>query len=197
MGVRRWLAALAVLGTVASAMLWREVPSTAATSGATGQDTTTLDDQVDLAVTVYNSDIALVRDTRNLTLPTGSFDLQFMDIAATVNPATVHFRSLTEPSRVSVLEQNWCYGAATAAVTRNKVQPERWLLRRDDGSVAGQVQAFVRRLPMHSPSTNSTYQMPASSWFRRSSTSYRATDTLAEPNRFAAAASIVVSICCA
>src|SRR4026209_1139800 len=30
-----------------------------------------------------------------------------MDIAATVNPATVHFRSLTEPSRVKVLEQNY------------------------------------------------------------------------------------------
>ena len=28
-----------------------------------------------------------------------------MDIAATVNPATVHFRSLTEPSRVSVVQQ--------------------------------------------------------------------------------------------
>jgi hypothetical protein len=74
-----------------------------------GQDTTTLDDQVDLAVTVYNSDIALVRDVRNLELPRGSFDLRFMDIAATVNPATVHFRSLTEPSRVSVLEQNYEY----------------------------------------------------------------------------------------
>jgi hypothetical protein len=32
-----------------------------------------------------------------------------MDIAATVNPATVHFRSLTEPARVSVLEQNYEY----------------------------------------------------------------------------------------
>jgi hypothetical protein len=32
-----------------------------------------------------------------------------MDIAATVNPATVHFRSLTEPSRVGVLEQNYEY----------------------------------------------------------------------------------------
>ena len=29
-----------------------------------GQDTSTLDDQVELAVTVYNSDIALVRDVR-------------------------------------------------------------------------------------------------------------------------------------
>ena len=40
-----------------------------------------------------------MRDVRNLRLPAGSFDLQFMDIAATVNPATVHFRSLTEPAR--------------------------------------------------------------------------------------------------
>src|SRR5437667_2465411 len=69
----------------------------------------TLDDQVDLAVTVYNSDIALVRDVRDVQLPRGSFDLHFMDIAATVNPATVHFRSLTEPSRVNVLEQNYEY----------------------------------------------------------------------------------------
>ncbi|HET9469411.1 MAG TPA: hypothetical protein VFO48_13395, partial [Vicinamibacterales bacterium] len=76
---------------------------------AAGQGTTTLDDQVDLNVTVYNSDIALVRDVRSIELPRGTFDLSFMDIAATVNPATVHFRSLTEPARVSVLEQNYEY----------------------------------------------------------------------------------------
>ena len=32
-----------------------------------------------------------------------------MDIAATVNPATVHFRSLTQPPRVHVVEQNYEY----------------------------------------------------------------------------------------
>jgi hypothetical protein len=76
---------------------------------AQGPVTTTIDDQVELAVTVYNSDIALVRDVRNLTIARGTSDLHFMDIAATVNPATVHFRSLTEPSRVTVLEQNYEY----------------------------------------------------------------------------------------
>jgi hypothetical protein len=78
---------------------------------AAAQDptTTTLDDQAELAVTVYNSDIALVRDVRNLQLARGTSDLHFMDIAATVNPATVHFRSLSEPSRVRVLEQNYEY----------------------------------------------------------------------------------------
>src|SRR6185503_9396988 len=65
--------------------------------------------QTELALTVYNSDIALVRDVRNLLLARGTGDLHFMDIAATVNPATVHFRSLTEPARVSVLEQNYEY----------------------------------------------------------------------------------------
>ena len=81
----------------------------AAPASGGGQDSSTLDDQVDLAVTVYNSDIALVRDVRELQLQRGSFDLRFMDIAATVNPATVHFRSLTEPTKVNVLEQNYEY----------------------------------------------------------------------------------------
>jgi hypothetical protein len=71
--------------------------------------TTTLADQADLALTVYNSEIALVRDVRNLRLPSGAFDLQFMDIAASVNPSTVHFRSLTQPSALAVLEQNYEY----------------------------------------------------------------------------------------
>ncbi len=78
-------------------------------NGQPGTETTTLDDQTELAVTIYNSDLALVRDVRNVQIPHGTSDLRFMDIAATVNPATVHFRSLTEPSRVGVLEQNYEY----------------------------------------------------------------------------------------
>src|SRR6202030_2532867 len=70
---------------------------------------TSLNDQTDLAITVYNSNIALVRDVRQLTLPAGAFRLKFMDIAATVNPATVHFRSLTEPEKLGVIEQNYEY----------------------------------------------------------------------------------------
>jgi hypothetical protein len=85
------------------------VPALAAPTPAHEPSTTTLDDQVDLAVTVYNADLALVRDTRNLRLQPGVGDLHFMDIAATVNPASVHFRSLTDPARVNVLEQNYEY----------------------------------------------------------------------------------------
>src|SRR5580700_5831132 len=76
---------------------------------AASDQATTLNDQSDLSVTVYNSNIALIRDVRQLTLPTGAFRLKFEDIAATVNPATVHFRSLTEPDKLSVIEQNYEY----------------------------------------------------------------------------------------
>src|SRR5271166_1055908 len=82
--------------------------------------TTTLNDQSELAVTVYNSNIALVRDVRQLQLPTGNFRLKFMDIAATVNPATVHFRSLTEPEKVGVIEQNYEYDLLEPAKLLNK-----------------------------------------------------------------------------
>ena len=108
MNARIWLAApvLALaIGTAQHAS--RALAASPAAAG--GQDTSTLDDQSELALTVYNSDLALVRDVRSLELPRGTFDLKFMDIAATVNPATVHFRSLTEPSRVNVLEQNYEY----------------------------------------------------------------------------------------
>jgi hypothetical protein len=90
-----WAAAItAVLG----------VPSFAQTTV-----TSTQQDQKDLAVTVYNSNLALVRDVRRLQLPAGTLDLRFMDIAAQVNPATVHIVSLNAPKELSVLEQNYEY----------------------------------------------------------------------------------------
>jgi hypothetical protein len=70
---------------------------------------TTSNDRTDLAVTVYNSNIALVRDVRQVSLPTGTFALKFEDVAASINPTTVHFRSLGEPAKLTVLEQNYEY----------------------------------------------------------------------------------------
>jgi hypothetical protein len=71
--------------------------------------TTTIDDQVEVALTVYNSGLSLVRDVREVRLGTGETSLRFVDVASSVEPATVHFRSLTAPDQVSVLEQNYAY----------------------------------------------------------------------------------------
>jgi hypothetical protein len=76
---------------------------------AAAETTTTLKDQTDLALTVYNSDLALVRDVRQIDLPAGESRLRFMDIASSINAATVHFRSVADPGKLNVLEQDYEY----------------------------------------------------------------------------------------
>jgi hypothetical protein len=71
--------------------------------------TTTEKDQLEVSVTVYNSNVALVRDVRQIRLAPGIFPLRFEDVAASINPATVHFRSLTDDAKLSVVEQNYEY----------------------------------------------------------------------------------------
>jgi hypothetical protein len=67
------------------------------------------DDQEAVSVTVYNSNLALVKETRRLTLPEGITELKFSDVAAQIMPQTVHITSLTDPAGLSVLEQNYEY----------------------------------------------------------------------------------------
>ena len=109
MTARLSLAALVLVATGATFGARPSPTAMAASEPPAGQDVSTLDDQTELSITVYNSDLALVRDVRSVQLARGTFDLRFMDIAATVNPATVHVRSLTEPARLGVLEQNYEY----------------------------------------------------------------------------------------
>ena len=48
-----------------------------------------------------------MRDVRQIHLPSGLFPLHFEDVAASINPATVHFRSLVDPAKLNVIEQNY------------------------------------------------------------------------------------------
>ena len=104
-GLASLLVVLPLLHRTVSASSASQAPK----QGDSGNVTTTLADQTDLALTVYNSNLSLVRDVRQLTLPSGESLLRFMDIAASINPATVHFRSLTDPAKLNVLEQNYEY----------------------------------------------------------------------------------------
>jgi hypothetical protein len=136
-----------VVALAGAAIAQRQTPPVLAAAAA-AQGTSTLDDQTELALTVYNSDLALVRDVRTLQLPRGTFDLKFMDIAATVNPATVHFRSLTEPARVSVLEQNYEYDLLEPdKLLRKYVGRDVTLVRlRQDGGVTREEEVKARLL---------------------------------------------------
>ena len=71
--------------------------------------TSTLKDQQNVAITIYNSNIGLVKDTRLLEFKPGVHELKFMDVAAKIDPATVHIKSLINGSSLNVLEQNYEY----------------------------------------------------------------------------------------
>jgi len=71
--------------------------------------TSTIEDQKSVAITVYNSNLGLVKDTRTLKLPRGTSQLRFMDVAQQINATTVHIKSVTAPDTLSVVEQSYEY----------------------------------------------------------------------------------------
>ncbi len=68
-----------------------------------------LEDQTDVKLTIYNNDLALVKDIRKVDIPAGSGELRFMDVASSIMPETVHARSLNNPDEFAVIEQNYEY----------------------------------------------------------------------------------------
>jgi hypothetical protein len=70
----------------------------------------TAESRKSVSVTVYNVNLALVRETRSLDVSkAGEATLRFMDVPSAINPRTVHLSSLTAPGSLSVLEQNYEY----------------------------------------------------------------------------------------
>ena len=93
--------------------------------------TSTVDDQRDLSLTVYNVGLGLVKDQRTLRLPQGIAELRFMDVASQIIPTSVHIRSLADAGSLQVLEQNYEY---------DLLNPQKLL----DKYVGRDVQLFVK-----------------------------------------------------
>lgn len=85
------------------------VTGTTASSAQTSEQTTTARDRQSVNITVYNSNLGLVRETRRLTLPLGRIALRFADVTAQIKPETVHLASLLSPTALRILEQNYQY----------------------------------------------------------------------------------------
>ena len=82
-------------------------------------------DRQKVALTVYNSNFALVREERRLSLGTGRVALAYEDVSAHVQPETVHLRSLDAPDGLSVLEQNYRYDLLTPETLLQKYVGQR------------------------------------------------------------------------
>ncbi len=73
----------------------------------------TLQDQQEVAVTIYNENLALVKDQRRIKLKNGLNSLALRDVSAQIRPETALLRSLTAPGSFSVLEQNFDFDLLT------------------------------------------------------------------------------------
>jgi hypothetical protein len=94
----------------------------------------TLEMQKDVMVTIYNGNLGLVKDVREIRLPAGTTDVQFMDVAAQIDPTTVHLKSITDPAGLKILEQNYEYDLLSSAKLMEKYVGKRVRLYQPDGS---------------------------------------------------------------
>jgi hypothetical protein len=67
----------------------------------------------DVTVTVYNSNLALVKDVRTLDLGSGRTTLRFADVSAQIDPTSVHLTP-KGGGGLDVLEQNFQYDLVSA-----------------------------------------------------------------------------------
>jgi len=102
-------------------------------SASSSQVDTTANDQTSVAITIYNDGTGLVKDTRNLDLPEGQFDLKFMDVASSIDATSVHFISLTDPDALAILEQNYEYDLVSTAALYQKHIDKQVSVRTADG----------------------------------------------------------------
>ena len=63
----------------------------------------------DISLTVYNSNLGVVRETRNLTFVQGNGRIAFTDVAAQIDPTSVSFELADPKLAVAILEQNYAY----------------------------------------------------------------------------------------
>src|SRR5260221_9994835 len=94
--------------------------SMAGAAAQTSEQSTTARDPQSVNITVYNSNLGLVRETRRLTLPNGQIALRFADVTAQIRPETVHLSSLTTPASLRILEQNYQYDLLNPAKLLDK-----------------------------------------------------------------------------
>lgn len=84
-----------------------------ASSAFTAEITSTLVDQEEVAVTIYNDDLALVRDRRQVLLPRGEVELALREVSARMRPETALLRSLSQPQGLVIFEQNFDFDLLT------------------------------------------------------------------------------------
>ncbi len=88
-----------------------------------------------VSITIYNQGTALIRDRRTIELQVGTNVINFTDVAATIDPTSVSFNSLTDPTGTVVLEQNFVFDLVNSSALLNRYLDETIEVTLDDGTV--------------------------------------------------------------
>ncbi len=82
-------------------------------------------------LTIYNDNLGLVRQQREIVLTKGQNEIKFTDVATKIDATSVHFKSLTAPNQAAVVEQNYEYDLVSRDKLLNKyIDKEIELVRR-------------------------------------------------------------------
>lgn len=90
--------------------------------------------QGDVSVTIYNSDLALVQDVRNISLPAGVSRQEFPDVSASIRPETVTLSG----DGFGIVEQNFDYDLLSPAALLQKAVGQTITLVRTNPATGAQ-----------------------------------------------------------
>lgn len=85
----------------------------AAAAASDSEQVSSLADQESVQVTIYNGDLALVKDRRRVTLPRGLARLALQDVSGGLRPETALLRSVSHGQQLQVIEQNFDFDLLT------------------------------------------------------------------------------------
>ena len=123
--MRRMVPLLAILG----ALLLAGLPASSnSLPAAEAQDKS-------VELTVYNQDMALVSETRPVALESGLNEVVYTDVAAQIDPTSVSFKSLTDPTGTTVLEQNFEYDIVDSFKLMQKYIDQEIVVETQDSQV--------------------------------------------------------------
>jgi hypothetical protein len=96
-----------------------------------------------VAVTIYNQDLGLVKDVRELEFQKGKSVIKFTDVAAQIDPTSVHFKPVDASDKVAILEQNYQYDLVSSAkILQKYVDKEIQIFTKQDKSYQGQLLSY-------------------------------------------------------
>jgi len=124
-----------------NARIWMVVAALGMLVGTAACEQPAGDEQVSL--TVYNGNFGVVRELRRLTIGK-SGGVKFTDVAAAIDPTTVHFRSTTDPN-AKLLEQNYQYDLVSADRLLQKYIDQRIEVVAEGMTYAGELLSFDGR----------------------------------------------------